>query len=34
MFFTFEGLQLNKTLELSAKYAAVFGLLFSLGIIL
>lgn len=34
MLFTFEGPQLNKTLELSAKYAAVFGLLFSLGIIL
>ena len=34
MLFTFEGLQLNKTLELSAKYAAVFGLLFSFGIML
>jgi 1,4-dihydroxy-2-naphthoate octaprenyltransferase len=31
---TFEGEQLNKTLELSAKFAALFGLLFSLGIIL
>lgn len=34
MLFTFEGTQLNRTLELSAKYAALFGLLFSLGIIL
>ncbi|MFC2102906.1 1,4-dihydroxy-2-naphthoate polyprenyltransferase [Bacteroidota bacterium] len=34
MFRTFEGEQLNRTLELSAKYAALFGLLFSLGIIL
>jgi 1,4-dihydroxy-2-naphthoate octaprenyltransferase len=30
----FEGKELNKTLELSAKYAALFGLLFSLGLIL
>jgi 1,4-dihydroxy-2-naphthoate octaprenyltransferase len=29
-----KGTQLNKTLELSAKYAALFGLLFSVGIIL
>jgi 1,4-dihydroxy-2-naphthoate octaprenyltransferase len=29
-----EGKELNKTLELSAKYAALFGLLFSLGLIL
>jgi len=29
-----EGKDLNKTLELSAKYAALFGLLFSLGLIL
>lgn len=34
MLFTFEGEQLNRTLELSAKYAALFGLLLSLGIIL
>jgi 1,4-dihydroxy-2-naphthoate octaprenyltransferase len=34
MLFTFEGEQLNRTLELSAKYAAFFGLLLSLGIIL
>jgi 1,4-dihydroxy-2-naphthoate octaprenyltransferase len=31
---TFEGEQLNRTLELSAKFSALFGLLFSLGIIL
>ncbi len=31
---TFEGERLNNTLELSAKYAALFGLLFSLGLIL
>jgi 1,4-dihydroxy-2-naphthoate octaprenyltransferase len=31
---TLEGEGLNKTLELSAKYAALFGLLFSLGLIL
>jgi 1,4-dihydroxy-2-naphthoate octaprenyltransferase len=31
---TLEGEQLNKTLELSAKFAALFGLLFSLGLIL
>jgi len=31
---TLEGEGLNKTLELSAKYAALFGLLFSIGIIL
>jgi 1,4-dihydroxy-2-naphthoate octaprenyltransferase len=34
MLYTYEGTQLNKTLELSAKYAALFGLLFSVGIIL
>ncbi len=34
MLYTFKGTQLNKTLELSAKYAALFGLLFSIGIIL
>ena len=31
---TLEGEGLNKTLELSAKYAALFGLLFSIGLIL
>jgi len=31
---TLEGEGLNKTLELSAKFAALFGLLFSLGLIL
>ena len=30
----FEGKELNKTLELTAKYAALFGSLFSLGLIL
>jgi 1,4-dihydroxy-2-naphthoate octaprenyltransferase len=34
MLYTLKGTQLNKTLELSAKYAALFGLLFSVGIIL
>jgi len=34
MLHNFKGMQLNKTLELSAKYAALFGLLFSVGIIL
>jgi len=34
MLYTLTGTQLNKTLELSAKYAALFGLLFSVGIIL
>lgn len=34
MLFSFEGSKLNKTLELSAKYAALFGTLFSLGIFL
>jgi 1,4-dihydroxy-2-naphthoate octaprenyltransferase len=33
MLYTLTGTQLNKTLELSAKYAALFGLLFSVGII-
>lgn len=31
---TFKGEELNKTLELSAKFAGLFGLLFSLGMIL
>lgn len=34
MIYKFEGIQLNKTLELSAKYAALFGLLFSIGLVL
>jgi 1,4-dihydroxy-2-naphthoate octaprenyltransferase len=34
MIFNFEGEQLNKTLELSAKYSALFGALFSLGMII
>ena len=34
MLYRLNGMQLNKTLELSAKYAALFGLLFSFGIIL
>ena len=34
MLFSFEGTKLNKTLEISAKYAALFGLLFSFGIFL
>lgn len=34
MLYKLNGMQLNKTLELSAKYAALFGLLFSFGIIL
>ncbi len=34
MLYRFKGEQLNKTLELSAKYAALFGLLFSAGMIL
>lgn len=34
MLYILKGTQLNKTLELSAKYAALFGLLFSLGLIL
>jgi 1,4-dihydroxy-2-naphthoate octaprenyltransferase len=31
---TFKGEELNKTLELSAKFAGLFGLLFSIGLIL
>lgn len=34
MIFNFQGQQLNKTLELSAKFSAVYGLLFSAGMIL
>ncbi|MEO8399226.1 MAG: 1,4-dihydroxy-2-naphthoate polyprenyltransferase, partial [Ignavibacteriaceae bacterium] len=34
MLYTFDGIQLNKTLEMTAKLTALFGLLFSLGIIL
>ena len=34
MLYTLEGIQLNKTLELTAKFSALFGLLFSFGIIL
>ena len=34
MLYTYEGTQLNKTLELTAKFSALFGVLFSLGIVL
>ncbi|MDT3697273.1 MAG: 1,4-dihydroxy-2-naphthoate polyprenyltransferase [Ignavibacterium sp.] len=34
MLFAFNGTQLNKTLELTAKFSALFGFLFSAGIIL
>ena len=34
MIFAFTGMQLNKTLELSAKFSALYGLLLSVGIIL
>lgn len=34
MLFTLDGQELNKTLELTAKLAALFGLLFSLGLVL
>lgn len=34
MIFTYQDKQLNKTLELSAKYSALFGLLFSTGMII
>lgn len=34
MMFNFQGQQLNKTLELSAKFSALYGLLFSAGMIL
>jgi 1,4-dihydroxy-2-naphthoate octaprenyltransferase len=34
MLYAFKGTQLNKTLELSAKFSALYGLLLSIGIIL
>lgn len=34
MIFTFEGEKLNKTLELTAKLSAIFGLLLAIGIVL
>jgi 1,4-dihydroxy-2-naphthoate octaprenyltransferase len=34
MIFTFKGEELNKTLELTAKFAGIYGLLFSIGLIL
>ena len=34
MLFTLEGTELNKALELSAKFSALFGTLFSIGLIL
>jgi 1,4-dihydroxy-2-naphthoate octaprenyltransferase len=34
MIYALTGTQLNKTLELSAKFSAIYGLLFSIGIIL
>jgi len=33
MIFTFKGEELNKTLELTAKFAGIYGLLFSIGLI-
>ncbi len=32
MIYTFDGLQLNKTLELTAKFSAIFGILFAAGL--
>ncbi len=34
MIYNYHGHQLNKTLEISAKYSALYGLLFSIGMIL
>ncbi|MCX7611887.1 MAG: 1,4-dihydroxy-2-naphthoate polyprenyltransferase [Ignavibacterium sp.] len=34
MIFKYQGEELNKTLELSAKYSALYGLLFSIGLVL
>jgi hypothetical protein len=34
MLFAFTGEALNKTLELTAKFAGLFGLLYSIGLIL
>ena len=34
MIYTFDGLQLNKTLELTAKFSAIFGILFAAGLAL
>ncbi|MGQ9644212.1 MAG: 1,4-dihydroxy-2-naphthoate polyprenyltransferase [Ignavibacterium sp.] len=34
MIFSFQGQQLNKTLEVSAKYSALYGILFSAGMII
>jgi len=34
MLYTLKGEELNKTLELSAKFAGLFGLLLSIGLIL
>ncbi len=34
MIYTFNGLQLNKTLELTAKFSAIFGILFAAGLVL
>ncbi len=34
MLYTFDGIQLNKTLELTAKFSALFGILFAIGITL
>lgn len=34
MLYTFQGIELNKTLEMTAKFSALFGMLFSIGIIL
>ena len=34
MLFKLDGQELNKTLELTAKFSALFGLLFSIGLII
>jgi len=34
MLYNYSGSQLNKTLELTAKFSALYGLLFALGFIL
>ena len=34
MIFTFKGEELNKTLELTAKFAGLYGLLFSIGLVI
>jgi 1,4-dihydroxy-2-naphthoate octaprenyltransferase len=34
MIYTYQGKELNKTLELTAKLSAIYGLLFAIGILL